>query len=72
MEIVTLIASEDDIFVFMKDNLIIFKYLIDNNTLMKFIPDVIDNYCVINKSDLNNYHSLLDEFEFNLSNFKIK
>ena len=59
-------------FVFMKDNLIIFKYLIDNNTLMKFIPDVIDNYCVINKSDLNNYHSLLDEFEFNLSNFKIK
>ena len=39
---------------------------------MKFIPDVIDNYCVINKSDLNNYHSLLDEFEFNLSNFKIK
>lgn len=72
MEIVTLIASDDDIFVFMKDNLIIFKYLIDNNTLMKFIPDVIDNYCVINKSDLNNYHSLLDEFEFNLSNFKIK
>lgn len=72
MEIVTLIASDDDIFVSMKDNLIIFKYLIDNNTLMKFIPDVIDNYCVINKSDLNNYHSLLDEFEFNLSNFKIK
>lgn len=72
MEIVTLIASDDDIFVFMKDNLIIFKYLIDNNTLMKFISDVIDNYCVINKSDLNNYHSLLDEFEFNLSNFKIK
>lgn len=72
MEIVTLITSDDDIFVFMKDNLIIFKYLIDNNTLMKFIPDVIDNYCVINKSDLNNYHSLLDEFEFNLSNFKIK
>ena len=72
MEIVTLISSDDDIFVFMKDNLIIFKYLIDNNTLMKFIPDVIDNYCVINKSDLNNYHSLLDEFEFNLSNFKIK
>ena len=72
MEIVTLIASDDDIFVFMKDNLIIFKYLIDNNTLMKFIPDVIDNYCVINKSDRNNYHSLLDEFEFNLSNFKIK
>ena len=67
-----IVVSEDDVFVFIKDELLILKYLNDDNILTKFIPNVIDNYCIINKSDLNKYQSLLDYFEFDLSNFKLK
>ena len=67
-----IVVSEDDLFVFIKDELLILKYLNDDNILTKFIPNVIDNYCIINKSDLNKYQSLLDYFEFDLSNFKLK
>lgn len=58
-----IIRAGADYFIFMKNDFLIFKDVFDDNSLNNIVPSAIDQYCVINKSDIKKY-PLLSRYFF--------